>query len=262
MLELVLGHTSLEGRSYAIQNCESFPAITEINRHFLRAGVKDGIQQVPLYVPTETDAELSAPREIDGVLVPYRPVQLALERVEDQIHLVQQQHALLEQLHDFGAVVDVLGIDRELGHHALLAKPLGDSREEHAARGRGRLPPGLGPLQVPHHLDELQHERLDARGRRADDGLAVPRLAQLHVQVPGDGSAPVEGEREDGLADDGRELLAHDAAGEVEERVRDDLGHERFPVRQDHREERRDHRRLPGPHDHLVAHRLAVLERV
>lgn len=84
-------------------------------------------QQVPLRIPTETDAELLAPRKVDRVLLANRPIQLALERVENEIDLVEQQDTLLEQLEDLGAVINVLGVDGELRHDGLLTETLGDS---------------------------------------------------------------------------------------------------------------------------------------
>ena len=138
---------------------------------------------MPLCIPTEADAELLAPSEVDRVLLADRPIQLALERVEDEIDLVEQQDTLLEELEDLGAVINVLGVDGELRHDGLLTETLGDSRQKHTRR-LDRLPATrLAPFQTPHHLDKFEHETFDRSRRGTNDGLRITSLYQLHVQV-------------------------------------------------------------------------------
>jgi hypothetical protein len=153
-------------------------------------------------------------------------VELGLERVEQQVDLVEQRDATLvgaPHLDHLGHLVrgqvllgELAAHPRQLGRRAAACAHLPPRHEQLLGRR-------LDDLQ---RVDVLEHEGLDRLGRRADDRLLLPRALQL-VAERHDALEPVhrlvgalEGEGVDPLVDDVGEAVAQHRARHLEQRRR------------------------------------------
>mmetsp|Transcript_25119 Transcript_25119/g.36775 ORF Transcript_25119/g.36775 Transcript_25119/m.36775 type:complete len:270 (-) Transcript_25119:1489-2298(-) len=115
---------------------------------------------------------------------------------------------------------------------------------------------------MSHHLHKLKHERFHACRRGANHSLAVACFAQLQVKIPGNSGSSVECERKHGFTNHRSELLSHHASREVKKGVRHNLCHQRFSIGQHERQQRCHNCGFSSAHNHLMAHRPVVSERV
>ena len=263
-----LQHLSLEPlRHRRLQLCEhahcrrvSVPAVRHASAHRVQASVEEVEGHRPPRRP-----------KVERLSLAQRPVELRLQRVQDQIDLVEHEHRLLHLRDDRDGDARLRG---ELGdhrrparHHLLrlgapqLRRAGADDAHQPARRVRRRehvLFVGVEvELEEVDDLDELEHERLDRRRRREHHRRELPRLQQLGEQLRRRGGEAVEVERVHGLLQQRREALPHHRARELEERRRHHLHHEGLVVAEQQSEQRRDDRRLAGAHDHLVDARFA-----
>eukprot|EP00966_Prymnesium_polylepis_P087724 2029960-Prymnesium_polylepis.1 len=204
------------------------PRLVERHAHALALEEEHGIEGVDRTRP-------ALRREVERVLLADREVELRLKRVEQQVDLVHDQDAALKEAEPF----------RQRAGIALHRRVV------------------LAPRVAKHIqlLEELELQRLDRGGRRKDNApIAHGRLQLGHCRPRQLGRA-VKGEREDALADDGREGGAQRRLGLLQQRRRHRLHHESFAIAQHEREERAHDGRLAAAHQHLFDEWLARAHR-
>ena len=96
VLKLLGSNTLLNYRRDAVEDMKSLATVLKRNAHLLVPGVEDGIEDVPLHLPTQTNSELLRPTKVDGMLLPNGPIELTLERMKKKIDLVKEKDAASE----------------------------------------------------------------------------------------------------------------------------------------------------------------------
>ena len=180
-------------------------ALVEGHRHRLALEIEDGVERVDRARP-------SLGREVELVLVADREVELGLQRVEQQVDLVHDEHAAAEEAEHLHQRADVV-------LHARVLLP---------------------PLVAQHVelLEQLELERLHRRRRAHHDAAVARRTLQLVDRRPPHLARAVEREREDALADDRRERRAQRRLRLLEQRGRHRLHDERLAVAEEEGEQR------------------------
>jgi hypothetical protein len=177
--------------------------------------------------------------------------------VQQHVDLVHHQHAAAPQVEHAHNRVAHFG-----ARHHLLALPLDQLRGAHVAVGRRRQRVRRQLLDRVQLLDELEKQRLDRLGRRAHHAAAPPRHVELGENAGDQLAAVVDGalklQRVHLLDNDRGEARAQHVARLLEQRRRHHVHHQLLAVGQHQRQQRADHRRLAGAHDHLL-HRVVVL---
>mmetsp|Transcript_27413 Transcript_27413/g.49364 ORF Transcript_27413/g.49364 Transcript_27413/m.49364 type:complete len:248 (+) Transcript_27413:969-1712(+) len=194
-------------------------ALLEGHGHALALRIEDRIQKMDGQAPPEGGEVQVVPRA-DW------EVQLRLEGVQDQVYLIHQQSAGLEELQHRRAV------------------------------GRAPLqllvPGAQGVLNDVQVLHKLEEDALDGHGARHDD---APRADGVR-QLPNGGriglGPTVEGESEDALPHYRREQATQDGARELQQSVRDDLHDEAVAIGQHEGEQGGHDGGLARSHDHLL----------
>mmetsp|Transcript_25500 Transcript_25500/g.83297 ORF Transcript_25500/g.83297 Transcript_25500/m.83297 type:complete len:871 (-) Transcript_25500:87-2699(-) len=175
-------------------------------------------------------------RKVERVLVAERPVELRLERVEEQVDLVHDEAR---------RAVD--------GHHL-------DEGTKVDLHARVLLAPRVA--QHVHLLEHLELQRLDGRRGAQHDAAVAPRREQLLDGAPPELRRALEDKREDPLAHDRREGGAQGGLALLQECLRHRLQHERLPVAEHQRQHRPHNRRLAAAHQHLLDKRLSATHRL
>ena len=225
--------------------------------------------QVALYAQQRLQqvvGQLPTPRgEVERVLVAQWPIELRAQRMEHNVHLVDHGNASppgLQQLHrprrlrsQRREVQTGLEPRRLLAHQA---QRTADAL--HSALHGGVAARVLAGVDEMQELQELQHEGLEGCGGAQEHSVLRSRRPRLRDELRGHRRASVECKRPCGLAQCAatREARAQHVQRKREELGRHDLDDERG-ISEQQREKRRDHRRLPLAHEHLMAHRAARL---
>ena len=226
---------------------------------------EERIEGVEGQLPPQPRRELVG-GEVERQLLAQRPVELALERVQQQIDLVHDEAAAVEDLEHVAAALRLLVVGGErlevLGRRRGAAEEADLAAEGHqAAALLVLLRLAREIVEMMHDFEELERKRLERRGRRDDDGAPLDRRAELHEQRGRHVDRSLEVEGVDGLRDERREPLAQHSAREGEEGGRHHEHHELRAVGEEQREERRDAGGLAGAHDELRDQRAALGQR-
>mmetsp|Transcript_2634 Transcript_2634/g.5810 ORF Transcript_2634/g.5810 Transcript_2634/m.5810 type:complete len:288 (-) Transcript_2634:1015-1878(-) len=264
-LQRLVGHSLLDGGPDLVQDAGRHAAVLKGHSHAAGARVEERVQQVVGHTPAQA-LGLVAPREVQWLLGPQRPVELRLEGVQDEVHLVQEQRTALHQLQDGAAQLGLL--QQVLGTCVLLLLPLlllllllllfltavAAKPEEGAAAC-----PVLHAVQRVLDLGKFQHKRLDGGGVADHHSACLPGLEQLVQQLPRDGGLALKHKGVHRLGDEGGEALTHHGAGHLQQRGGHNLGYQGLAVPCQQRQQGSDHCGLTRPHDELVHHGLARL---
>ena len=113
-------------------------------------------------------------------------------------------------------------------------------------------------LQLDECIHKLEHHRLDGGGLEEQHAAQRARMAQQLEERSRHLRVTVEGHPVHGALERRRELLTQHGARRRQQMRRYDREYERRTVGDHECEQRRNHRRLPLPHDELMAERLAA----
>ena len=166
------------------------------------------------------------------MLLPDGEVELRLQRVQQHVDLVHDEHRLAPQLEHAAEVVHL--------------------SVETLNRRAGNVFDALDAFHV------LQEDGLDAARRRDDDAPRLLRVLEFGQDFAVDLRRAVAIEAEDLLLHDAREGAAQNGPREVEQRRGHHLDHEVAAVGEHQGQERPDDGRLARSHDHLLHDRLVL----
>mmetsp|Transcript_7940 Transcript_7940/g.13285 ORF Transcript_7940/g.13285 Transcript_7940/m.13285 type:complete len:676 (-) Transcript_7940:52-2079(-) len=212
--------------SHVLQQLDGAARGAEAHAHAPAGGVEDRVQQVDRQLPPQGG-------EVQLELLAHGEVELALHGVQDQVHLVHDQHAPAEQPQDLAQFPGV---------------PL-----------HIRVPRPRVVLDQVQRLQELELHALQAGGRGDHHAMRAHCVRQLAVQGGRGLRRAVEGQCVDALLHDAAEGRAHDPAAELQQRGGNHLGHKTAAVIQHGDDEWGDDRGLAAAHDHLLDQGGALL---
>mmetsp|Transcript_854 Transcript_854/g.3538 ORF Transcript_854/g.3538 Transcript_854/m.3538 type:complete len:264 (-) Transcript_854:8753-9544(-) len=207
--------------------------------------VEDAVQQVEREIPAEAGATTGA-GEVQSFLHPERPIQLALQGMQQQIDFVENERRRLENLQNLD---DGDGLLLQLLHLVLLQNELGHApfaaQSEEASGGalqgvRNALAVDCAELparsdvgvQCMNDLDKLQLEALYGSWIADNDRPGFRRPPQLPKEVRCHLQIPLEVEGVDWPADEGAESFAHHIPGHLQERAGAHLHDKAVTIRQ------------------------------